>query len=124
MTQASSLRNRTAWHAGNAAELRIAQEYQRRGFVVDKRRWRGGLGEVDLILRDGAALVFVEVKKSRSFARAAERVTSRQRARIYASAECYLAAEPAGQDTEVRFDVALVDAAGAFHIIENAFGHE
>ena len=33
-----------------------------------------------------------------------------------------LAGEPAGQLTNVRFDVALVDHAGRFEIIENAFG--
>lgn len=65
--------------------------------------------EIDLILRDGAALIFVEVKQSRSFARAAESLSARQMQRIYRSAEEFLAGEPAGSLTEVRFDVALVD---------------
>ncbi len=43
-------------------------------------------------------------------------------ARIYASAEAFLAGEPRGQLTNARFDVALVDASGQFEIIENAFG--
>lgn len=110
------------YHAGLSAEQRIAQDYERRGFVVARRRWRGTAGEIDLITRDGNGLVFVEVKKSRSIARAAERLCTRQMARIYASAEQYLASEPDGQLTNVRFDVALVDHAGAFEIIENAFG--
>lgn len=117
-----SNRSKMSYHAGASAELQIAQDYERRGFCIDRLRWRSPAGEIDLIVRDGAALVFVEVKKSRDFARAAERITSRQQARIYASAECFLANEPAGMDTEVRFDVALVDGHGAVRIVENAFG--
>ncbi|MFG6559891.1 YraN family protein [Sulfitobacter sp. 1A15299] len=112
-----------AYHAGIAAENRIAQDYERRGFAIARRRWRGRTGEIDLILRNGAALIFVEVKQSRSFARAAESLSARQMQRIYRSAEEFLAGEPAGSLTEVRFDVALVDGQGATEIIENAFGH-
>ncbi|MEX3313639.1 YraN family protein [Sulfitobacter sp. PS-8MA] len=115
-------RGRLAYHAGLAAEQRIAQDYERRGFAVARRRWRGQAGEIDLILRDGAALIFVEVKQSRSFARAAESLSQRQMQRIYQSAEEFLAGEPAGSLTEVRFDVALVDGQGGTEIIENAFG--
>lgn len=116
-------RGRMSYHAGIAAENRIAQDYERRGFAIARRRWRGRAGEIDLILRDGSALIFVEVKQSRSFARAAESLSSRQMRRIYRSAEEFLAGEPAGSLTEVRFDVALVDGQGATEIIENAFGH-
>lgn len=112
-----------SYHAGLSAELRIAQDYERRGFVVARHRWRGAAGEIDLITRDDNGLVFVEVKKSSSIARAAERLNGRQMARIYASAEQFLAGEPEGQLTNARFDVALVDHSGQFEIIENAFGH-
>lgn len=115
---------RLAYHAGLAAEQRIAQDYERRGFAVAHRRWRGAGSEIDLIARGADGLVFVEVKQSRCFARAAERLGRRQMKRIYASAARFLAAEPAGQLTNMRFDVALVDAAGAYEIIENAFGHD
>jgi putative endonuclease len=110
------------YHSGVSAENRIAQDYEHRGFAIARRRWRGPGGEIDLITRDGDGLVFVEVKQSRSFARAAERLSRRQMARIYASAEHFLANEPNGQLTNVRFDVALVNETGDFQIIENAFG--
>jgi putative endonuclease len=112
-----------AFHAGVAAELRIAQDYERRGFAIARRRWRGAGGEIDLIVRDGNGLIFVEVKKSRSLARAAESLSLRQMQRIYASAEEFLGTEPRGSLTDVRFDVALVDGSGDLQIIENAFGH-
>ncbi len=110
------------YHAGLAAEQRIALDYERRGFVVARRRWRGAAGEIDLITRDGDDLVFVEVKQSRNFARAAERLNRRQMARNYASAQQFLAGEPNGHLTNVRFDVALVDREEQVEIIENAFG--
>lgn len=119
----NSTRGQVSYHSGVSAEQCVASDYERRGFSVARRRWRGAGGEIDLITRDGDGLVFVEVKKSRSFAQAAERLTRRQMARIYAAAEQFLAFEPAGQLTNVRFDVALVDDAGDLKIIENAFGH-
>lgn len=111
-----------AWHDGNAAEQRIAQDYERRGFSVASRRWRGRGGEIDLIARGAGGIVFVEVKKARDFARAAERLSQCQMQRIYTSAQEFLAGEPDGLMTNARFDVALVNASGQFEIIENAFG--
>jgi putative endonuclease len=44
--------------------------------------------------------------------------------RIIGSAEEFLANEPNGSLTNVRFDVALVDQTGQLRILENAFGHD
>lgn len=117
-----TIRGTMAFHAGEAAERRVAQDYERRGFTVAHRRWRGPAGEIDLITRDAGGVVFVEVKQSRDFARAAMRLGRRQIGRICASAAQFLEGEPAGQLTNVRFDVALVDGRGDIEIIENAFG--
>lgn len=110
-----------SYHAGVAAEDLVATDYARRGFSLREQRWRGPGGEIDLIFEKAGALVFVEVKKARDFAVAAARITARQMDRIAASAACYLAVMPSGQDTEMRFDAALVDARGALEIRENAF---
>ena len=109
------------YHAGLTAEDAVATDYTRRNHGIAARRWRGQGGEIDLIARDGDTVVFVEVKKSRSFARAATRLSRRQMDRICASAGEFLAGEPRGQLTDVRFDLALVDAVGAVSVIENAF---
>ncbi len=116
-----SVQSSVSFHAGQAAELRVASDYQRRGFTILHRRWRGAGGEIDLIARDAEGLVFVEVKKSQTFDMAAARINRRQMNRICASAAQYLENEPGGQLTNVRFDAALVDALGAVQIIENAF---
>ena len=112
-----------SYHAGLVAEGAVENHYVRSGHVIEQRRWRGSGGEIDLITRDGDSLVFIEVKKSKDFAAAAERLSNRQMQRIYAAASEFLAGEPNGQDTEVRFDVALVNSIGEIQVIENAFGH-
>jgi len=113
----------TSYHAGLAAESSVETHYMRMGHEISDRRWRGAGGEIDLVARDGDDLIFIEVKKSRDFARAAEQLSQRQMKRIYNTASEYLAGEPNGQDTNVRFDVALMDVSGHIEVIENAFGH-
>ena len=110
-----------SFHAGIAAEDQVARLYDRSGRVICARRWRGEGGEIDLIARDGADVIFIEVKQSKTHALAAEHLTPRQMGRIYNAASEFLAGEPRGQLTQVRFDVALVDAKGQIEILENAF---
>jgi putative endonuclease len=112
----------TSFHAGLAAEGAVAAHYLRAGLSIVAQRWRGQGGAIDLVARDGAELVFIEVKKSRSFAQAAARVSPRQIARIFDAAAEFLAGEPLGQATPVRFDVALVDGRGMIEVVENALG--
>ncbi len=119
---ARSVRSSVSYHAGQAAEQQVASEYERRGFSIAHRRWRGAGGEIDLIARNADGVVFIEVKKSTSFETAAARISRRQMDRIYTSAAQFLETEPDGQLTNTRFDAALVDASGAVQIIENAFG--
>ena len=108
-----------SYHSGLAAEAQVAQLYERRGNVLIAQRWRGTSGEIDLILRDGAQVIFVEVKHSRTHAQAAEHLSARQIARLYAAAAEYVENEPLGQLTEVRLDAALVDGAGQIEILQN-----
>ncbi|PUB16348.1 YraN family protein [Yoonia sediminilitoris] len=111
----------TGYQAGLAAEDIVASDYESRQHSVAARRWRGQSGEIDLVMRDGDAVVFVEVKKSKSFARAATRLGRRQMDRLCAAGSEFLAGEPRGQLTDVRFDLAMVDGSGAVQVIENAF---
>lgn len=110
-----------SYHAGLAAESIVVQHYERSGQAICARRWRGTSGEIDLIARDGSEVIFIEVKQSKTHARAAEHLTPRQMARIYGAASEFIGTEPAGQRTAVRFDVALVDGMGRVEILENAF---
>lgn len=112
-----------SYYNGLAAEEAVARRYVAAGLTVAARRWRGRSGEIDLIFRQGRTLVFVEVKQGRDFARAAERLSMRQLERIWAAAGEFLGSEPAGQDSDVRVDAALVDDLGRIDIIEGITLH-
>ncbi len=121
MTSARPHRGRLNFHAGLAAEDRIAQVYLRGGHRLLARRWRGNAGEIDLVFGKDDLVVFVEVKQAVDFARAGESLRTRQIRRITSAAEEFLGTQPDGAMTECRFDVGLVNRAGAHQIIENAF---
>ena len=110
-----------SYHAAPPAEASVAQYYTPSGRSVCARRWRGRSGEIDLIARDGAEVIFIEVKQSSTHARAAEHLTERQMRRVYHAAEEFLAGEPLGLSTDVRFDIALVDGFGRIEVLENAY---
>ncbi|WP_102225194.1 YraN family protein [Acidimangrovimonas sediminis] len=115
------MRGKVSYLAGKAAEESVARHYDKTGHAIAARRWRGLGGEIDLVVRKGGELIFVEVKQSRSFEQAAWRVTERQMRRIYTAASEFLAGEPQGELTPSRFDVALVDGHGRIDILENAY---
>ncbi len=109
-----------AYHSGVSAEQSVERHYVALGYSVATRRHRNAGGELDLVLRLGATVIFVEVKKAHDFARAAERVSPRQIARLQQAAAGFLAGEPMGELTDCRFDVALVNQSGEIEILENA----
>ncbi|SEJ49416.1 YraN family protein [Demequina mangrovi] len=51
---------------GRYGEDLVARTLAEDGWEVLARNWRCGLGEVDIVARDGAEVVFVEVKTRRS----------------------------------------------------------
>lgn len=76
-----------------------------RGFSVGRG---SGAGEVDIIARRGALLIFIEVKARADWGQAAEAVGDRQRRRITRAAEAYLAVHPDLANASIRFDAMLV----------------
>ncbi|KPP88150.1 MAG: putative endonuclease [Rhodobacteraceae bacterium HLUCCO07] len=113
-------RGRRAHIAGALAEEQVMRHYAARGLRVVHRRWRGSRGEIDLVLRDGDAVVFVEVKSAPTHARAIESLRPAQAGRIRSAAQEFLGGELRGELTEMRLDVALVDGRGVVEVLENA----
>lgn len=111
---------KTRYLAGVSAESQVAARYLEGGYRQIAARWRGGGGEIDLVLEGPEGCVFVEVKASRNHARAAESLSRRQIGRLFRAAEAFLARLPTGLATKARFDLALVDEMGRIEIIENA----
>jgi len=111
-----------AYTSGRMAEDQTASRYAMAGCDILARRWRGASGEIDLVVREGETIVFVEVKASVSHAAATVHLTRRQLDRICHAAGEYCGALDSGLMTDMRFDVALVDSQGRVEIIANAFG--
>lgn len=112
---------RVSYLAGIAAEDSVEREYARLGYDILKRRWRGSGGEIDLIFRapDDGGFIFVEVKKSRDFARAAEHLSAAQIGRICTTASEFAATQPGGMLADLRIDLAMVDQTGQVARLEN-----
>ena len=106
--------------SGLSAEDIAARHYEASGATVLHQRFRTPHGEVDLIVRDGSTLVFVEVKARRDHASAAHAITPRQWQRVAAAAQVYMSEEGLSADTDMRFDAALVDRQGRLEIVPNA----
>jgi len=110
---------------GKSGEDLACRELERRGYAIVARRFRVRSGELDIVARDGAVMVFVEVRTraGRRFGTAAEAVTAAKQRRIALLAHEYLFRHRMSY-CPCRFDVVSVHVdAGtpAVEIIRNAF---
>ncbi len=93
---------------GLRAERLAAWWLRLRGYRVQARRFRCHGGEIDLVVRRGSTLVFVEVKHRTALEDAAYAVTPRQRQRIERAAAAYLGRSRGVEGCNVRFDAVLL----------------
>ena len=111
---------------GRQSEQLAERHLLKKGYRLVARNVRLSQGEVDLIVRQGVVLVFVEVKARRSSAMggAAFAVTPAKQRRLVQLAAQYLSIHRL-EDQICRFDVVLVeqacDAPATVTHIENAF---
>ena len=110
--------------AGDEAE-RIAERFLvARGLVCVERNYRSRFGEIDLIMKNGERLVFVEVRlrKNQRFGGAGASIGYAKQQRIIAAAQYYLSAMRA--PPACRFDALLMNDLSETGIewIQDAFG--
>ena len=122
-------RGSRAYALGVNAEDAACAALTRDGWTVLGRRLRTPAGEIDAVAEKDGLLAIIEVKARPTLSGAAWSLSPRQRARLLAAAEILLAEHPdwakAGWGKAgVRFDVLLVDAAGAVRRIADAFRQE
>jgi putative endonuclease len=101
-------RRQAAFKLGVSAEGRAALLLAAKGYRELARRWKSPVCEVDLVVRRGKTIVFVEVKARPRIDDAAWAVLPRQQRRIVAAAEAWLAAHPEHAGYDLRFDAVLV----------------
>lgn len=100
----------------------IAEEYlKKKGMIRLETRYRDKTGEIDLIMKDGETLVFVEVKArfSASDGQGLQAVNYAKQRRIAKTAMLYLIRH-GWQSLSVRFDVVEINQHGIIHV-PNAF---
>lgn len=114
---------RGASAAGPRAERLAARWLGRRGMRLVARNVRYRFGEIDLIMDDGEALVFVEVRyrAREDFGGAAASVTAGKRARIERAIRGYVAANPSAARRPLRADVVAVSSGDRIEWIRNAW---
>ncbi|MDZ7779323.1 MAG: YraN family protein [Gemmatimonadota bacterium] len=107
---------------GRRGEALAAHLFAARGWRVLARNYRAGRREVDIVVRQGRLLVFVEVKTrtGRGFGGPQAAVTRLKRREIEAVALDYLTRH-VRWDAEVRFDVVAIrfDASGRVGRVEH-----
>ncbi len=101
---------------GDAAEALAAEFLASRGLVIVERKYRCRGGEIDLVVRDGTTLVFVEVRlrSTRAFGGAGASITRAKRNRLTLAARHYLAGLT--REPTCRFDAILLDELDAARI--------
>src|SRR5579871_2404365 len=110
---------------GKMGEDLAVRELERRGYAILARRYRRRGGELDIVARDGATLVFVEVKTrdGDAFGTGAEAVTALKQRRMTQLALDYMMRHRLN-GVPCRFDVVSIRvAAGApsIEVVQNAF---
>lgn len=106
---------------------RIALAFlEERGMALIEKNYRAKGGEIDLVMRDGKEIAFVEVKYRLSDTRgnALQAIDERKRARIRNAAEAYCAKKNVPNSISVRCAAVLIDEReGKRHIeyIEDIF---
>ena len=110
-----------AQDVGQRAEDRAQARLIAHGLQPITRNYRCRGGEIDLVMRDGDCLVFVEVRfrRDRGFGGALSSIDTRKRQRLILAAEHYLARD--GWRGPCRFDVVAYDGDGAETWIRDAF---
>ena len=110
-------------NSGAQAEQWAAQYLRQHGLKPVTANYRGRFGEIDLIMQDGAALVFVEVRLRRNadFGGAAASIDTRKQQRLIRTAQQYLAS--LAHIPPCRFDAVLMDDAQGVGVqwLKNAF---
>jgi putative endonuclease len=97
----------TSYAKGVAAEY-VATEYlQNMGYVLLHKRYKTRYGELDMVMHQSDALVFIEVKNREKISDGLYALTLRQQKRLWQAGECFLQNHTNPWST-IRFDIVVV----------------
>lgn len=106
---------------GETTELLACKHLQASGLKLLQQNYRLKMGEIDLIMRDGDTIVFVEVRyrKNNRYGGALYSIDPRKQMRLLRTAQHYL--QSRAPNAPARFDVIAVDGSNDIHWVKNAF---
>jgi len=121
LTHADAMRATEA--LGRYGEELAVRLLRQQGMTVIDRNWRCRFGELDIVARDGATLVFCEVKTRRgtSYGTPAAAVDIRKLARLHRLTGAWLAAH-AEHAPDLRIDVVAITCGKGQPAIEHLRG--
>jgi putative endonuclease len=99
---------RAAYRHGHLAEIAAAALLLLKGYRLLARRYKTPLGEIDLVVRRGRLIAFVEVKARGSRREALESVGAAAERRIAGAADLWLAKHPDAAALDLRYDMVLI----------------
>lgn len=107
---------------GDSAERQALSYLQQQGLTLVCSNFRCKMGELDLVMKDGTALVIVEVRfrKSAQFGGALASITRQKQARIVAATQHYVIINNLSH-VAIRFDVVAISGDNSLNWIKNAF---
>ena len=98
----------TSYRKGLRAEAVAGWYLRLNGYCVLEKRWKTPMGEIDLIVRRGRRLAFVEVKLRKTVEAAVDSIHSRNKSRVVRSAKLYLQKHPEYTNWELGFDALVI----------------
>jgi putative endonuclease len=106
---------------GKEAEDRALNYLEQKGLRLIQRNYRSRFGEIDLIMRDGKTVVFIEVRyrRNRTFGGASHSITTQKQQRLLTTAEQFL--QQHAPRHPARMDVLALEG-DDIEWIKNAFG--
>lgn len=106
---------------GSGSEQLACTYLQASGLVLLERNYRLRTGEIDLIMRDGDVIVFVEVRyrKNQCYGGALASIDLRKQARIIRTAQYFL--QYRAPYAQARFDAVAVEGNNHINWVKNAF---
>ena len=117
----STAKRQRAYRRGHLAEWFAAAWLLGRGYRLLARRYKTKRGEIDLIVRRGSMIAFVEVKARQSLEAADDAIGGRAEQRIRNAADIWLSRHSDAAGLSHRFDVVLVAPWRLPRHIVNAF---
>lgn len=121
MTGSSTAHRRKRYRSGKRAEWLALAYMMAKGYAPVSTRYKTPQGEIDLIMRRGRTLVFIEVKARANRADAAFAIHAKNQSRVVNAARAFLSTHENYHDWNMRFDAIIIAWYRWPHHITHAF---